>query len=617
MKAVARLLTVLLSALMVAVHADAARKPNVVFILADDLGWVDTALYGSRYYHTPNIDTLAKRGMMFTNAYAASPLCSPTRSSILTGQWPARIGITSPVCHLKPVVLEKGLAEKASPVCEALPAQSLTRLKTDYFTLAEALKQAGYVTGHFGKWHLGHEPYDALHHGFDVDVPHWWGPGPPGSYMAPWRFGPEQNIGAGKPGEHLEERMAAEAIRFIKAHKDEPFYLNYWQFSVHAPFNARPDYIEKYRKTVDPDNPQHCPTYAAMVASLDDAVGRLVATLDEQGIADRTIIVFTSDNGGNMYNFVEGALPTSNAPLRGGKASLYEGGTRVPLLVVWPGVVKPQTTSDQIVTTVDWYPTLLDMLELKLQADQQFDGISIVPALHGKKLERDTIFCHFPHGTGSFDGFQPGTWVRRGDWKLIRIYCVNDDHTDRYELYNLAHDIGERNNLAAQLPDKVAELRAVMQQYLDDTEAVIPKPNPAAKQTVDGWFSRGTSSVERSVGRLKIQSTGGDPWVTSKPYVYTTPGPYTVVFSMQSDSRGGASVYWTSTSVKKFAREHRVNFDAQHDGQMHEYKLTLPIEDTIKSLRIDPSSAPGTIMIDRIELRDAKDRLVKGWSFEK
>jgi len=204
--------------------------------------------------------------------------------------------------------------DKAPPTKKAIICESATRLKHEYFTLAEMLKENGYATAHFGKWHLGPEPYDPLHQGFDVDIPHWSGPGPAGSYVAPWKF---PNFKERTPGEHLEDRMGDEAVKFLEEHRDKPFYMNYWQFSVHAPFDAKKDLIEKYKGKVDPNNPQKCPTYAAMVQSLDDNVGKILAAVDRLGIAERTIIVFFSDNGGNMYNTVDGVPPTSNAPLRG------------------------------------------------------------------------------------------------------------------------------------------------------------------------------------------------------------------------------------------------------------------------------------------------------------
>ena len=304
----------LLGTLALSATAAVPAKPNVVFILADDLGWADTTLYGhTRFYRTPNIERLAKRGMTFTHAYSASPLCSPTRSAVLTGLSPARTGITTPNCHVPQVVLQATTGTKAAPDQKAIQPQPVTRLKTEHRTLAEALKDAGYATGHFGKWHLGPEPYSPLQQGFDVDLPHHAGPGPAGSYVAPWKF-KDFDADPGEPNQHIEDRMAKEAVAFMEKHKAGPFYLNYWMFSVHAPFDAKKTLIEKYRVSVDPKDPQRSPTYAAMIESMDDAVGTLLDTLDRLKIADHTIIIFTSDNGGNMYSEVDGTTPTSNAP---------------------------------------------------------------------------------------------------------------------------------------------------------------------------------------------------------------------------------------------------------------------------------------------------------------
>ncbi len=452
-------------------------RPNIVFILADDLGWSDTTLFGTtKFYETPNIERLAKRGMTFTNAYAANPLCSPTRASIMTGLYPARVGITTPCCHEADVRLEAKMVAKAQPFHHALQAISASRLKTDYYTLARAMHDAGYSTGHFGKWHLGAEPYSPLQHGFDVDVPHYPGPGPAGSYVAPWHFPPTIKF-TGQPGEHIEDRMAGEAIKFLKANKDKPFFLNYWAFSVHAPFDAKKDLTEKYRAKADPNNPQRCPVYGAMVQSLDENVGRLLDTLDELKLADNTIIVFFSDNGGNMYDRVDGNPPTSNAPLRGGKATLYEGGTREPCIVVWPGKVLPGTRNEAFLSSVDWYPTLLDMTGVKPKQAVKFDGVNQTPALLGGAAPRDTLFCHFPHYTPA-TGALPATWVRRGDWKLIRFFCDSPDQTDRFELYNLKDDVGETRNLAAGKPDLVKELNALIDGFLKDTAAIVPAKNP-------------------------------------------------------------------------------------------------------------------------------------------
>ena len=492
MRPIRYLLTAVIAALTLAgVSASAEQRPNVIFILADDLGWSDTTLYGTtKFLETPNIDLLAKRGMTFTNAYAANPLCSPTRASILTGLYPARVGITAPVCHEPAVRLEAKLVEKAAPFQPALQVVSASRLKTEYHTLAEALHDAGYTTGHFGKWHLGQEPYSPLEQGFDVDVPHYSGPGPAGKNIAPWRFPAELNF-TGKPGEHIEDRMANEAIKFIRANKDKSFFLNYWAFSVHAPFDAKTDLIKKYAAKADPNDPQRCPVYGAMVQTFDENVGQLIRVLDELKLTDNTIIVFCSDNGGNMYDRIEGIRgnmyaindpvngipPTSNAPLRGGKATIYEGGTRVPCVVVWPSKVKPGSRSDAFLSSVDWYPTLLDMTGVTPKETVKFDGVSQKPALLGLGTPRDTVFCCFPHYAPATGGV-PAVWVRRGDWKLIRFFCDGPEQTDRFELYNLKSDIGETKNLAAEHPDMVKKFDALIGQHLKDIDAVIPVKNP-------------------------------------------------------------------------------------------------------------------------------------------
>jgi arylsulfatase A-like enzyme len=469
------------------VATSAALRPNIVFILADDLGWRDTSLYGSTFHHTPNIDRLAQRGIRFMNAYAANPLCSPTRASILTGLYPGRIGITTPSCHLPEVRLEAGLPKRTRPDEKAVTPISVTRLKTTYPTLAKTLKEAGYATGHFGKWHLGHEPYSALQHGFDVDVPHYPGPGPAGSYLAPWKFPPALKF-TGQKGEHIEDRMAQEAVKFLRANKDRPFYLNYWAFSVHAPWDAKPELVGKYKEKADPKAAQRNPVYAAMVQSLDDGVGTLLNTLDELKIADRTIVIFFSDNGGVHWlddrmkqAFGLDSPPTSNAPLRGGKAALYEGGTREPCIVVWPGRVKPDSTTDALLSSVDFYPTLLEMVGMKSKEGQKLDGVSQVPAILGTGAPRDTAYCFFPHYVAA-TGNLPGVWVRKGDWKLIRFFCDNANQTDRYELYDLRSDIGETKNLADRMPEKVAELNALIERHLKDIAPLLPKPNPTYRR---------------------------------------------------------------------------------------------------------------------------------------
>ena len=461
-------------------ESEPARPPNVVFILADDLGWADTGVYGSQFFETPNIDALAQRGMMFTNAYAAAAICSPTRASVMTGLHPARIGITTAAGHLEREVLEKGLRPNAPVTQPALSANSLTRLRTDYFTLAEALSGAGYRTAHFGKWHLGREPFDPLHQGFEIDMPHTPGPGPSGGYLGPWNFWP----GKGAEGEHIEDRMAGEATEFIRQNSEHPFFLNYWCFSVHAPIQGKPDLVDKYRAKANPSMAQRNPIMGAMVESLDDAVGSLVAVIDELGIADQTIIVFFSDNGGMVHRLNAGIPVTSNAPLRSGKSSIYEGGVREPLIIVWPPLVEAGSTSDEVVQSIDFYPTLLELTGAPAREGQSFDGVSIVPALRGESLGREAVFVHCPQYTAATLN-RPSTSVRRGDWKLIRFHCDGPGQQDRHELYNLAEDIGETVDMAGQEPSIVSELSSLLDRFLSETEAVVPQPNPRYRPGAD------------------------------------------------------------------------------------------------------------------------------------
>ena len=592
-------------------------------ILADDLGWRDTSLYGSTFYETPNIDALARRGMRFTQAYAANPLCSPTRASLMTGLYPARLGITTPACHLKEEVFRQELRSKAPPHQKALIPNSVTRLGREHFTLAEALRRAGYATGHFGKWHLGHPPYDPTQQGYDVDFPAWPGPGPAGSYVAPWRF-PKLK---GRPGEHIEDRLADEALKFLDAHRDRPFLLSYWCFSVHAPYDAKPTLVERYAaKAAKARNaPQRHPVMGAMIHSLDENVGHVLRKIEQLGLADNTIVLFFSDNGGVhwMGNRGEGnryGCPiTSNAPLRGGKATIYEGGTREPMIVVWPGVVRPGSRSDALVSSIDVYPTVLEMLGLKPRAGQRFDGVSIVPALKGRPLGRETVFCHFPHYVKA-TGNLPSTYVRKGDWKLIRFYADGPDQANRFELYNLAEDIGETKDLSARMPEKVRELDGMIDAHLKEIGAVVPKPNPSyrpgAARSVAGWQAGGTCSLSVRDGVLGVTSTGGDPYL-SAGFAAGTAGPVRLRFRMKLATRGAGQVFWVSDTEKRFHRSRSVSVPLRHDGAWHEYEAELPVQEKLRGVRIDPGTGPGRIDIEWVRLVGSDGNLLKEWSFRR
>jgi arylsulfatase A-like enzyme len=594
------------------------RMPNVIFFLADDLGWRDASAFGSTFNETPNLERLAKRGMMFTQAYAANPLCSPTRASIMTGLWPARIGITAPACHLPEERLQASVADTAGPNAKVISCESATRLSQSYFTLAEALRAAGYRTGHFGKWHLGPDPYDALHQGFDVDLPHTPAPGPAGGYFAPWKFGEQFQ---GPPGEHIEDRMSREAVKFIRENRERPFFLNYWHFSVHSPWvvgdrlQGKEDLIRKYRAKADPKNPQHNALYGAMVESLDAAVGTILDTIDELGLARDTIIVFMSDNGGVTFQEIDGAPVTSNAPLRNGKASIYEGGTREPCIIVWPGQVRPGSKSTEIIQSIDFYPTLLAMLGLKAQPAQAFDGISIVPALKGRKLHREAIFCYFPHAIPA-TGNLPSVYVRKGDWKLIRFFFDGPKLAHRYELYNLREDIGETNDLAAKMPAKVAELDTLIEQFIAEAKPVLPKPNPNYNPGVAGWNPSRDAKLSTAGGVLVIESKGGDPFAMQNDVPKLT-GELIVEFRMRSTASGNAQVFWGAEGIDPlFFRDRSVMLPIAHDGEWHEYTVRLPMQGTLRALRIDPATAPGHIEIDWIRLKTADGTTQKEWGFD-
>lgn len=462
------------------------KQPNVLFILADDLGWSDVTLYGkTKFYETPNLQRLAARGVTYTRAYAASPLCSPTRASILTGQTTARTGITAPTAHLGNVKLKPSLQKNPNPSNKAVIVESVTRLNNTLPTLVKQFKNAGYQTAHFGKWHLGTDPFSPLQHGFDVDIPHFAGPGPAGSFVAPWKY---KNFTEKYPKEHIEDRMADEAVSWLqKIDKSKPFYLNYWQFSVHAPFDAKESLKKYYRNKVDLTDAQHSITYAAMVHSMDEAIGKLLDALEKQGLLENTIIVFTSDNGGNMYNGVQDvlqngeryfAVPTSNRPLRGGKATMFEGGIRVPTIISYPGVSKSGIYSDALIQSTDFYPTLLNFAGIELPKNHVIDGIDISETIKGNELKREGIFTYFPHQPGVPDWLPASISVHSGNWKLIRLFHQGNNFEHDFLLYNLKWDISEHNNLAKTYPNKVKELDALIEKHIQNSNALVPIINP-------------------------------------------------------------------------------------------------------------------------------------------
>ena len=436
-----------------------AELPNVVLIVADDLGWADLGCYGSKYHKTPHIDRLAADGVRFTQAYAAAPVCSPTRASILTGRHPARLGITDWL---------PGRPDR--PDQKLLRPPVVTRLPADVPTLPGLLKKAGYTTALIGKWHLGGKGSSPTDRGFDVNVAGSEA-GSPFSYFAPFQAKDGRVIPGledAPDGEYLTDRLAAEAEKSLGAHTGKPFFLYLPHYAPHIPMKAKADLVAKYKP--GPPGQQGNPIYAAMVESLDDAVGRVLKKLDDLKLTDNTVVIFISDNGGLCTLEGPNTPPTINAPLREGKGYLYEGGLRVPLIVKWPGVTKAGTTSPVPVVSTDLFPTVSESCGITLP--EKLDGVSLKPLLNGGTIGRDGLYFHYPHYSNQ--GGTPAAGVRDGDWKLIHYF-----ETKTSTLYNIRTDIAEQHDLSATRPEIAARLERTLLEWLPTVGALIPAPNPA------------------------------------------------------------------------------------------------------------------------------------------
>jgi arylsulfatase A-like enzyme len=444
-----------------ALSAATPAQPNIVFILADDLGYTDIAVNGSKYYETPNIDRLASQGMRFTN-YHNCQNCTPTRAALMSGQYGARTGVYT----------VGGIDRFDWSKRPLRPVDNVTNLPLDRVLLPGTLKAAGYATAMFGKWHIGQTgDYAPDKRGFDEAIV---------SMGAHFNFETTPKVEYPK-GQYLADFLTDKAVDFIQRHKDGPFFLYLPHFGVHAPHHAKPDLIAHFKPKPGVGGHNN-PTYAAMIASVDESVGRVMATLDQLKIADNTVLIFMSDNGGVGGYVREGIKKngedvTDNAPLRSGKGSLYEGGTRVPFIIRWPGRIQPGSICNVPAIHVDMYPTFAALAGARLPAKQTFDGESLVPLLRqpGAKLAREAIYQHFPGYLG-IGGDQwrttPVTTVTVGEWKLMEFL---EDH--RLELYNLREDIGESKNLATAMPDKTKELYAKLTAWRTAINAPMPKPN--------------------------------------------------------------------------------------------------------------------------------------------
>ncbi len=431
-------------------RAGAAQRPlNFVFILIDDYGWTDTGYNGSTFYETPNIDRLARSGTIFTNGYSASPVCTPTRAAIMTGKYPARLGLTS---HAQ--------GAHRLPYSKVLPPQFPLALPLAEKTIAESLKEKGYRTAAIGKWHLGGNGFLPQDQGFDVsyggDIA-----GSTSSFFYPkWK---SKIPLEGQAGDYLTDRLTSLAVNFIEESKQNPFFLYLPHFAVHTPIEGKPNLVEKYNRKADPTKPQNYGEYAAMVESVDDSVGRVLETLDRLNLADNTAVIFTADNGGVTSREWRNRPVTSNLPLRSGKGHLYEGGIRVPLCVRWPGLTKPNTKSDQPVYAVDYAATLAGV--------RNSDGIDFRAALNGKQLPQRDLFWHYPHYSPQLG--RPSAALRHRNYKIIRFFEDN-----RQELYDLSTDLGEQNDLAPKNPKLLAAMTTRLDKMLKHAAAKIPQPNP-------------------------------------------------------------------------------------------------------------------------------------------
>lgn len=449
---------------------ETARKPNIVVILADDLGWADLGCYGSHLHETPHLDRLAEQGVRFSNAYAASPVCTPTRASILTGKHPARLQMTI----WREAALSRGNRKLLQPVCvDSLPPNETT--------LAELLRDAGYYNVHIGKWHVGRaEGYPQVH-GFHRNIggtlwgapQSFWYPYNGDDYFNDWRYVPDLEPGA--DGDYLTDVLTNKAIEIMeqRASTGRPFLINLWYHTVHTPIEGKPDLVRHYRNKITDNHVQQNPHYAAMVHSLDENVGRVLRKIDELGIGAHTLVVFSSDNGGfvNSCKLNKGLQVADNSPLRSGKGSCYEGGIRVPLIVRGPRVVAGAECSTPVFSC-DLFSTLLDAADVTFTPEGPLDGLTLTPLLQNpaSKLDRDALYFHYPH---YYPTTTPVSAIRKGDWKLLEYY-----EDGRTELYHLQNDLGEASNRVHGNPELAEQLKSELHDWRKRVGALEPEPNP-------------------------------------------------------------------------------------------------------------------------------------------
>ena len=586
-------------------------RPNVILILMDDLGWADLGCYGSTYHKSPNIDRLAAEGMRFTQAYAACPVCSPTRASIMSGKWPARLHLTDWL-----------------PGRPDMPSQMLIRpefrqeLPLEEVTLAERLKAAGYATAHIGKWHLGGKGFGPREQGFDLNIAGSAAGSPPGYFkpfalpkgqQLPFGFDPEEEWLAAAPERaYLTDLLSDQAVKFIDRQKDHPFFLYLPHYAVHTPLQAKQDVIAKYEAGKNSPGKQSNPIYAAMLESADDGIGRILHKLNDLNLAERTIILFTSDNGGLATAEGPNTPATINAPLRDGKGHLYEGGIRVPLLVRWPGNIKAGTRSDTPVCSIDYLPTILELASGGRQPPDtntpKTDGLSLVPLLkQSGPVTRDAFYWHYPHYSNQTA--KPGGAIRAGDYKLIEFY-----EDGRRELFNLKNDPGEGTNLTDKEPGKVRELAEKLNAWRKSVDAQMMtrnpdyRPNPQDEKGIVTMHAR-TAQVHGVMLRfepLPHKNTLGywvrqDDWA-SLEFEVKTPGKFDVELLVGCGNGSGGS------EVEVAIGEQRFNFTVQETGGFQSFvPRTIGAVNLEKagrySLTVKPLKKPGPAVMDLRQVR--------------
>jgi arylsulfatase A-like enzyme len=591
-----------------------AERPNVILIMADDLGWRDLSSYGSTFYETPHIDRFVASGMRFNNAYSAHPACSPTRSSVLTGQYPFRTGFTTAAGHIR----EKWEQQERTTgpgFYRGLGPSSTSYLDTAYYTLGEAMRDAGYATSFFGKWHLGHAPYLPEAHGFETVHGGRYHSGPPGAnpqrkFFPPWDL---ETLDSNVPADtHVDDLLAELAVDYIAEHKDEPFFMCFWPYSVHAPFQSKPELIEKWKGKVDPDDPQRSPTMAAMIEVMDTSVGRLLSALNTYQLSDNTIVFFLSDNGGMMYEHVDGTTPTNNHPLRGGKVNSYEGGVRIPFAVRWPGVTEAGSLNESVVATNDLYATLLEMTGQPLRPQDHIDSVSFVSALEGEDFDREPLIVDMPQ-FADFVGNIPNTFVRDGRWKFFRYWFDSPEGQHREVLYDLATDLGETRNVAAEYPEVVARLAGVVDRAFAEEGIKQYQPNAnyselrvSNSHRWEALSDQGQASLRDGVLSLAADAPG---FGVRSPMI---PRMSSAVFQLQarSDNDAALKLQWTTRAERTVSDEFSQQIDRvgrewteyslpmQLRGIPMEVYLTLPAGRSVELRALEIATPEGTVMME-------------------